>query len=97
VLYQCTGQSHYLMCESDACAQVFDVYKPGSHVARNKRVFPTLACHIAVCSSRPPRLHELRAADTEALAPTVPIKWAAVEGGIVALYELCRVDVAVLA
>lgn len=43
-----------LTCLSDM--QVYDVYKPGAHVARSKRVFPLVACHVAMSSSSLPRL-----------------------------------------
>ncbi len=72
--------------------QVYDVYKPGSHVSRNKRAFPVVACHLAVSSARPPTLAEQRAADQQALNAMVPVKWAAVEGGIITMYELGGAD-----
>jgi hypothetical protein len=77
---------------SEAGHLVFDVYQPGCKVARSKRVFPTLHCHIAMSSERPPGLSELMVAGSQAVAPHVPVRWAAVEGGIVTMYELQPAD-----
>jgi hypothetical protein len=71
---------------------VFDVYQPGCKVARSRRAFPTLHCHIAMSSDRPPGLSELMVAGSQAVAPHVPVRWAAVEGGIVTMYELQPAD-----
>ncbi|GFH30584.1 tRNA_int_end_N2 domain-containing protein [Haematococcus lacustris] len=72
--------------------QVYDVYQPGVKVARAKRVFPSLHCHVAICSQAPPRLQEQRIAESEAVGPGVPIKWAAVEGGMLTMYEVGYAD-----
>ncbi len=77
------------------CAQVFDVYKPGSAkiVSRNNQTYPEVACHLAVCNTRPPTLSELRFADQQALSSQVPVKWASVLAGTVSLYEIGESDI----
>ena len=72
---------------------MYDVYKPGCHVARAKRLFPVVACHLAVCSARPPTLVEQRAADQQALNAMVSVKWSAVEGGTLTMYALGGADI----
>ena len=169
----CTGPPSSCTCfTTHPPPQVFDVYKPGSRVSRSRRQYPTLACHLALCSGAPPRLQvgwavwathvasyvcaqlhglhgistsaaacpgvmlnlghhggqahifewpqtldcryqwlhtcsndavspclpplcsqELRQADSERLSETVPVKWVAVAGGIMTLYEIGPADI----
>lgn len=71
--------------------QVFDVYKPGSHVSRSKGVFPSPHYHLAICSESPPTLQDMRAADLQG-QPGVRIKWLAVENGDISTYGMDPVD-----
>eukprot|EP00798_Chlamydomonas_sp_ICE-L_P000100 gene100-5510_t len=78
--------------EPSSCSRlVFDVYKPGSKVARKQGSFPDLFCHIAISSGSPPSLQDMRHADSQAVGGTT-IKWAAVEDGIVSFYSIGTVD-----
>jgi len=47
---------------------VFDVYRPGSRVARGKGQFPEPMYHLAICSGRPPTPQEMRQAESEVAA-----------------------------
>ncbi|KAG2494854.1 hypothetical protein HYH03_007094 [Edaphochlamys debaryana] len=74
---------------------VYDVYKPGSYVSRNKGHFPAVQTHVAISSDAPPGLAELRAADAQAAAAAgaeggVPagVSWAAVLNGDIAFYTM---------
>mmetsp|Transcript_29820 Transcript_29820/g.77299 ORF Transcript_29820/g.77299 Transcript_29820/m.77299 type:complete len:118 (+) Transcript_29820:419-772(+) len=72
-----------------ACGHlVFDVYKPGARVSRGRLTFPTVMCHVAISSGKPPTLQEMWMAGTEALNEQSSVKWVAVEGGIMTAYQL---------
>ncbi|GFH13920.1 tRNA_int_end_N2 domain-containing protein [Haematococcus lacustris] len=79
-------------CQLQGRAAASEGHLPGVKVARAKRVFPSLHCHVAICSQAPPRLQEQRIAESEAVGPGVPIKWAAVEGGMLTMYEVGYAD-----
>lgn len=54
--------------------QVFDVYKPGSRVSRTKGAFPTVMCHVAISSGRPPNLQVI-AGGCSGVMPAVECVW----------------------
>ncbi|GAX72760.1 hypothetical protein CEUSTIGMA_g216.t1 [Chlamydomonas eustigma] len=69
---------------------IFDIYRPGSRVARARKQFPAVLYHMALCNGKPPTLEELQAADLQVKGTgnNVPIVWASVDTSIISFFQI---------